>query len=80
MSRSNMMAVLVLIAAAGCADPVAEQAKREREDARLVVAADAAFYYQCTHKAVVQAGECRRWSEAFERDRAAFTAKYGPPQ
>jgi hypothetical protein len=55
----------------------AEQAEREREDARLAVLADAAFYWQCTQKAVVQAGECRRWSQAHERDCAAFMEKYG---
>jgi hypothetical protein len=68
---------LVAAAVACCVDPAAEQARRQREDARLAVAADAAFYWQCAHKAVVQAGECRQWSEAYERDRAAFVAKYG---
>jgi len=70
--------IACISALSSCVDP-AEQAQREREGARLAIAADAAFYWQCNHKAVIQAGECRRWREAYERDRAAFLAKYGEP-
>jgi hypothetical protein len=75
--RSAVLAIAFGLAA--CADPVAEQAKRDHEAARLNVLGDAVFYWQCTHKAVQQAGECRRWSETYERDKAAFMAKYGAP-
>jgi hypothetical protein len=69
--------ILIALLVAGCAGPVAHQAVRDREDARLTVLADAMFYWRCTHKAVVIAGECRPWREAYERDYAAFIAKYG---
>ena len=68
---------LALLALVACADPAAEQARREREDARLTVLGDAMFYWRCTHQAVIEAGDCRQWSEAYERDRAMFRAKYG---
>ena len=70
-------APLIALALAACADPVAEQAKREFDNAKLTVMADAAFYWRCTHQPVVMAGECREFSEAFERDFAAFKARYG---
>jgi hypothetical protein len=70
-------AALVLIALAGCADPATERAKREREDARLAVLGDAVFYWRCAHQAVVEAGGCWQWSEAYERDKAALLAKFG---
>ena len=68
---------LITIAIAGCADPAAEQARRERQADQINLFGDAATYYTCTHKAVQLAGECRRWREAYERDYAAFMAKYG---
>jgi hypothetical protein len=68
---------LTAVALAACADPVAEQAKRARKDAKLQMLGDAVFYWQCTHKEIQVAGECRPWSEAFERDRSTFRAKYG---
>lgn len=74
MTLRVLLLVLVLV---GCADPIAERAARDREDARIAVLGDAMFYWQCAHKAVQTAGECRPWSEAFERDRAAFLARYG---
>jgi hypothetical protein len=74
--ESGWFAGLLAVVLVGCANPVS-QADRERGDTRLAVMADAAFYWQCTHKTVVTAGECRQWSEAYERDRAAFVAKYG---
>jgi len=60
---------------AGCVDPAAQQAGREREDAQLRVLADVVFYWRCQHQAVVRAGECDHWSAAFERDRTTFVAK-----
>jgi len=66
-------AVLML---AACADTAADL-RRERETDQIKLFADAAAYYSCTHKAVQIAGECRRWREAYERDYAAFMAKYG---
>ncbi|HZK89298.1 MAG TPA: hypothetical protein VFC56_04045 [Stellaceae bacterium] len=75
---SRFCSTLAVIAGlAACADPATEQAKRARDDAQLMVLGDAVFYWQCTHKAVQLAGECRRWSEAYERDKAAFMATYG---
>jgi len=47
-----------------------------RRGCRLAVAANAAFYWLCNHNAMVQAGQCRQWSEAYERDYAAFMEKY----
>ena len=70
-------APLIVLALVACADPAAEQAKRDFDNAKLTVMADAAFYWRCSHQPVVMAGECREFSEAFERDRAAFVAKYG---
>ena len=61
----------------GCADPVAQQAVREREDARLKVLGDAVFYWRCAHQPIVNAAECQQWTEAYHRDLAAFVAKYG---
>jgi hypothetical protein len=69
--------LLITIAVAGCADPAAEQARRERQADQINLFGDAATYYTCTHKAVQLAGECRRWWEAYEHDYAAFIAKYG---
>lgn len=69
--------MILAVILGGCADPAAERAMREQEDARLAVLADAMFYWRCTHQPVVRAGECRQWSEAFDRDRSAFIAKYG---
>ena len=66
----------VLLALAACADPAAQA----REDARLRVLGDAMFYWRCEHQVVVRVGECDAWSEAFERDRSAFVAKYGDPR
>jgi hypothetical protein len=71
--------VIALVILAGCADPAAEQAARERDDARLRVLGDAMFYWQCTHRPVQLAGECNRWRQAYDEDRAAFNAKYGDP-
>jgi hypothetical protein len=71
--------VLLLILLAACADPAAEQAARERDDARLRVLGDAMFYWQCTHKPVQLAGECNRWRKAYDEDFAVFRAKYGDP-
>lgn len=67
----------MLLILTACADPVAQQASQAREDARLRVFGDAMFYWRCEHQAVIRAGECDQWSEAFERDRAAFVARYG---
>lgn len=69
--------ILITLALAGCAHPVAEQATQGREDARLNVLANAMFYWRCTHQRVVTAGECRPWQEAYEHDHAAFIGKYG---
>jgi len=69
--------VALALALIGCADPATEQAKREFEAAKLNLMAEAAFYWRCTHQAVVVAGDCRQWSEAYERDLAAFKAQYG---
>lgn len=75
--KCERVLALVVLALASCIDPAAQQAARERDDARLIVLADAVFYWRCMHQAVVQAGECRQWSGAYERDKAAFVAKYG---
>lgn len=65
---------------AACADPAAEQMRRQREADQIKLFADAATYYTCAHKAVQLAGECRGWQEAYERDYAAFIAKYREAQ
>jgi hypothetical protein len=57
----------------------AEQVTNDRGDARLTLLADAVFYRRCTHQPRQVAGECRPWQEAYERDLAAFKAKYGDP-
>jgi hypothetical protein len=67
----------VLFAIAGCADPAAEQAKRAQEAERFNLIAEALFYRSCASQAVQIAGQCRPWREAYERDLAAFKAKYG---
>lgn len=64
---------ILLPAVAACPDPAAQA----REDAKVKVLGDAMFYWRCEHQVVVRAGKCRQWSEAFERDRASFVAKYG---
>jgi hypothetical protein len=67
---------LVAVAVAACADPAAQQATRDRENARLQVLADAVFYWRCEHDPVVVAGACDGWREAYERDYAAFMARF----
>jgi len=74
---ARLSSALLLLALSACANPAAEQAKRARDDAQLMVMGDAVFYWQCAHKVVQLAGECRHWSEAYEHDKAAFMAKYG---
>jgi hypothetical protein len=69
--------VLAVAVLTGCADPTEHRPLSERDNARLKVIADAAFYYGCTRKVVQAAGECRPWREAYEKDYASFMAKYG---
>jgi hypothetical protein len=68
---------LIAFALAACADPAAQQAAHDREDARLQVLGDAVFYWHCEHEPVVVAGACGRWREAYEHDYAAFMARFG---
>jgi hypothetical protein len=75
----RVLLTLALILLAGCADPVADQAARERDNARLRVLGDAMFYWQCSHKPVQLAGECTRWRKAYDEDLATFKAKHGDP-
>jgi hypothetical protein len=72
-----VFSLAIVVAAAACADPAAEQTAREREAARIQVLGDAMFYYRCTHQAHQFAGECDRWRKAYEEDYAAFIGKYG---
>ena len=75
---TRALPALIAVVLTTCADPAAQQAvSHDREDARLKVLADAMFYWRCAHQPVVMAGECKQWSEAYERDLAAFKAKYG---
>jgi hypothetical protein len=62
---------------AACADPAAQQAAHDREDARLQVLGDAVFYWRCEHDPIVVAGACERWRVAYERDYAAFMTTFG---
>ena len=70
-------AVALGLLLAGCVDPAAEEAKRDFDAAKLRLMGEVAFYWRCEHEPVVVAGECGQWSEAYERDLAAFKAKYG---
>ena len=74
------LAALALLAPTlvACADPATEQAARDYEKAKLTVLGDAMFYWKCIHQGHQFSGECRPWREAYERDYAAFIAKYGP--
>jgi hypothetical protein len=41
------------------------------------VLSDAVFYRRCEHDPVVVAGACESRREAYERDYAAFVARFG---
>jgi hypothetical protein len=73
----RVAALATVLTLAACADPADEQMTRQREADQITLFGGAAAYYSCTHKAAQLAGECRRWREAYERDYAAFVAKYG---
>ena len=74
---ARVVTVLVAVLLAGCADVPEHRPLSERDNARIKVIGDAAFYYGCTRKPVQVAGECRPWREAYEKDYASFMAKYG---
>jgi len=76
MTACEFRPLLIALALTGCTDPAAEQAARDRDNARLTVIGDAAFYWRCEHEAVQLAGQCRALREAYERDYAAFIARY----
>ncbi len=60
-----------------CADPAAEQSKCDREAAQFNVIADAMFWRACLKRTTQYAGDCRKMREDYERELAAFKAKYG---
>ena len=66
-----------LLVLAGCVAPAAEGEKKAEAADRFTLLALATFYRACTAQTVQTAGECRPWREAYERARAAFSAKYG---
>lgn len=71
--------ILIVLALAACANPVAEQAKQAEAAARFAIQTDAIAYYSCSHRPVAMAGECRPLYEKYKQDYANFVAKYGAP-
>lgn len=74
---SRLVFVIAALFLTSCVDPAAQQAVRERQDARLKVLGDAVFYWRCAHQPIVNAAECQQWTEAYQRDLTTFVAKYG---